>query len=97
MESTTDAYEISVESATLTLSKKATAQVNFDDGVVIEVPGRTQPRHLQFFCKTSSDGSSEGCDLRLAKSNRKNTGFLSWPKTFPAATEEQVAEANNSV
>ena len=39
MESTSDAYEIKVEANTLQLSKKETAKVNFDDGVIYPISG----------------------------------------------------------
>ena len=67
MESTNDAYTIGVATGELSLAKKATAKANFDDGVVFDVPSQNLPRHLQFYCKSTSSGSSEACDLRLAK------------------------------
>jgi len=65
MESTQEAYAIEVDSTELRLAKKETALVNFDDGIVLNLPGQEQPRHLQFYCKKT--GAGEGCDLRLAK------------------------------
>ena len=67
MESTKDAYAINVVTGELTLTKKSTAKANFDDGVILDVPHSTLPRHLQFYCKTTTSGSAEACDLRLAK------------------------------
>lgn len=72
MDTTNDVYEITVaqqasDSSTLSLRKKPTKNVNFDDGVVIELPIQEKPRHLQFFCKSTADGEAESCDVRLAK------------------------------
>ena len=39
METTTDAYEIKVQSGMLQLTKKPDAKVNFDDGVVLKISG----------------------------------------------------------
>ena len=39
MESTEAAYNIQVRNEELVLQKKATALVNFDDGVFIDIPG----------------------------------------------------------
>jgi hypothetical protein len=46
MSSTSEIYRISVEDASLTLQKSKTAKVNFDDGVVLAIEGKPQPRHL---------------------------------------------------
>jgi len=67
MGKTVDAYEISVADQALSLRKKATAKVDYDDGVIIEIPGSEKPRHLQFFCKSSAGGDAETCDIRLTK------------------------------
>lgn len=67
MKSTSEAYEIKVEANTLNLSKKETAKVDFDDGVILPIAGKHKPRHLQFYCKTTADGEAESCDIRLAR------------------------------
>ena len=78
MESTKDSYNIDVVNSELVLEKKGTAQVNFDDGVIFDIQG-SQPRHLQFFCKTDSEGNSESCDVRLSKQAREESGsFVQW-------------------
>ena len=46
MSSTVEAYDISVASGVLTLAKKETALVNFDDGVTLSSFGNVKPRHL---------------------------------------------------
>ena len=74
--STTDSYEISIADNELTMTKKETAKVDYDDGVLFHLEGKPKPRHLRFSCKTSSDGSAEACDLRLAK---RRANSLSWP------------------
>ena len=50
MESTSNSYDISVKDGALILSKKKTAKVDFDDGIILDIPGKTKPRHLQFYC-----------------------------------------------
>lgn len=71
-----ESYDIKVENEALSLSKKANAKANFDDGVVFDIAGKAQPRHLQFYCKVQGT-EAEGCDIRLAK--RLNSDF-SWAK-----------------
>ena len=64
---TVNSYTMSISENELTLAKISTAKVDFDDGVLFHLEGKPRPRHLRFHCKTSSDGTSEACDLRLAK------------------------------
>ena len=93
METTADAYEVTVvekagESSSLSLRKKPTKSVNFDDGVVIEVPTNEKPRHLQFSCKSTADGEAESCDVRLAK--RVNPEVLTWPGAQPDSNNRRL-------
>ena len=67
MSSTQEVYQISVQDESLSLTKSPTAKVDFDDGVVLVIDGKPQPRHLQFFCKTTGSGSEEACDIRISK------------------------------
>ena len=46
MESTRENYDISVTDGALNLTKKDTAKVNYDDGVILDIPGKAKPRHL---------------------------------------------------
>ena len=89
METTSNSYDISVTDGALVLSKKGTAKVDFDDGVILDIPGKTKPRHLQFYCKSNwtgagKAGEGEACDLRLLKRNVKQK--LPW-------SEEVVEDA----
>lgn len=74
---TLEAYEIFIVNNELSLMKRPTARVDFDDGVKINIPNQSQPSHLQFFCKTTTDGSAEACDVRLAK--YADTSSIAWP------------------
>ena len=71
MPTTEDSYEFTIDSGTLKMKKKSEEEggkVNFDDGIYIPIPGdQPKPRHLQFYCKASMNGSAEACDLRIAK------------------------------
>ena len=89
MESTNDAYTVGVATGELTLAKKATAKANFDDGVVLDVPTQTLPRHLQFYCKTTTSGNSEACDLRLAK-RVPPAQIPTWPQGSSVAPSRQL-------
>ena len=89
MESTNDAYSIGVATGELSLAKKATAKANFDDGVVFDVPSQNLPRHLQFYCKSTSSGSSEACDLRLAK-RVPPAQIPTWPQDPSVAPSRQL-------
>jgi len=46
MQSTADVYEFQVAGEALSLKKKATAKTDFDDGVLLHIPAKEQPRHL---------------------------------------------------
>ena len=73
-------YDISVQANELALAKKDNeALVNFDDGVELDLLAPRQPRHLQFFCKTTTKGDAEACDVRLAKQVAKAP--IAWPQT----------------
>lgn len=80
-------------SAELVLSKRTEndgGKVNFDDGVYITVPGdMPKPRHLQFYCKTSMNGSAEACDLRLAKVKLPSSAdeVIAWKEDNAESTE----------
>ena len=78
----------------LVLKKKETAKVNFDDGVIIDIPGKERPRHLQFLCKTSTSGNAEACDLRLSKRVKAATDpVISWTTTAASQTSRRLNEA----
>ena len=78
MESTEKVYEVEVKDKTLVLRKKGElpAKVDFDDGVLLDIPNSVKPRHLQFWCKSTADGEAESCDVRLAK--RTSSDTLTW-------------------
>ena len=71
------------------MTKKETAKVDYDDGVLFHLDGKPKPRHLRFSCKTSSDGSAEACDLRLAK---RRANSHSWPQDDSQSATENTSE-----
>lgn len=91
MEQTQDAYHISVSDDVVTLAKKETAKVNFDDGIMLVLEGRLKPRHVQFYCKTNSSGDAEACDFRLAK--KIPTEKIPWLELSQAKEDLQVEES----
>ena len=93
MSSTSEIYRISVEDASLTLQKSKTAKVNFDDGVVLAIEGKPQPRHLQFYCKTDASGSDEACDIRISK--LRTAPQFTWP--IPGTEQPEPLEPKDDV
>ena len=54
-----------LQGAVLPLRKRESAKYAFDDGLMHYFPD-SQPRHIQFWCKTDSP-QAESCNLRLYK------------------------------
>ena len=94
MDTTSNSYDISVKDGALVLTKKNSAKVDYDDGIILDIPGKTKPRHLQFYCKSNwvgegEKGEGEACNLRLTKRNVKQK--MLWSEQL--STDEPATEA----
>lgn len=83
----------------LVIKKKLTGNFDYDDGLVFKFEA-AQPRHLQFYCKTTHDptlSESESCNLRLYKSATKEMISLNLgQETVIQASDANVGEETTS-